>query len=153
MANKYIWILGIFAASVLLSGGVGFWTFFADDRDPRIHSVSLEPLEFRFPGGRLQVRSEISDDVAIDGVRAMLRRGDTQIALVPMKRSDDGVKDPIYSAELTVPANVRSTGQSVDYTLQLLVSDSAGQESKTEVRFEVPAPGVPPAPPQLPFVD
>lgn len=153
MDTKYIWFLGIFAVSLLLSGAVGFWAIFADDRDPKFHGVSVAPAEFRFTGGSLQVMSEVGDDVAVDRVSGMLWQGESQIALVAMTRSDEGDRGPIYSAEFSVPANVRSTGQPVDYTLQLLVYDSIGQESKKEVSFAVPAPGVPPLPPQLRSAD
>jgi hypothetical protein len=153
MGNKYAWILGIFTVSLLLSGGLAFWTFFADDQVPEFQAVSVNPTEFRFTGGSLQVRSEVSDDEAVEGVKGVLWQGESQIAQVAMTRSDDGARGPIYSAEFTVPANVASTGQPVDYTLQLLVYDSTGQESKREMSFEVPAPGVPPSPPQLRSAD
>lgn len=149
MGNKYTWIIGIFSLSLLLSGSLAVWTFFADDRDPKFQAVSVNPTEFRFTGGRLQVRSEVSDDVAVEGVRGALWQGDSQVALVAMTRSEDGARGPVYSAEFTVPANVRSTGQPVNYTLQLQVYDSIGQESRKEISFEVPAPGAPPSPPQL----
>jgi hypothetical protein len=96
--NKYTWILGIFAFSLLLSGGMGYWIYFADDRDPKFHNVSLEPREFRFTGGSFQVLSEVSDDVAIDRVRGVLWRGDSQMALVALARSDDGVNGTIAPA-------------------------------------------------------
>jgi hypothetical protein len=153
MRNKFTWILGIFALSLLLSGAVGFWTFFGDDRDPKFHTISVEPTRFRFTGGSLQVLGEVSDDVAVDRVRGVLRQGESQITSAAMARSDAGVKGPIYSGEFAVPANVRSNGQPVEYTLQLLVVDSVGQETRKEVRFEVPAPSAPPAPPQSLFAD
>lgn len=153
MGNKYVWILGIFAASLLLSGGLGLWTFMADDRNPKFHTVSVEPSAFRFTGGRLQVQTEVADDVAVDRVRGVLWLGGSRIEQVAMTRSDVGAKGSIYSAEFSVPANIRSTGESVGYTLQLLAVDSIGQESVKEVSFQVLAPGTPPSPPQLLSLD
>lgn len=149
MNNNYIWILGIIGISLVLSGGIGFWTFFADDRDPKFHSVSAEPQAFRFVGGSLQVQAEVSDDVAVDRVRGVIWQGESQIAQAVMIQSGNGVKGPVYVAEFAVPPNVDSTGQPVDYTLQLLAVDSVGQESTEEVAFQVPAASVPPAPPQF----
>ncbi len=148
MNSRILAPLGILAASILV--GAVFWVwmaFFATGGAPKISDMTLAPDAFRFTGGELLVQAEVTGDQSVEQVSGVLSATGVEVMRVDLRRTETQAGDSIYSGKLLVPANVRSDGKALDYTLQLLATNTAGQESQKENDFQVPAPSMPPAPP------
>ena len=149
MFTRLGWLIGVFALSVVLGGGLWVWiTFIAVDQDPEFEAVVVQPESLRFVGGPVMVEVQVTDDFGIRKVEgAVFRSGDRQFPLELAQRTN-GEETRTYIAEFSVPSNIRSDGQAVQYTLQLNVVDSVGQETSEEIDFQVSAPAPPPNPPK-----
>ena len=152
MNSRILAPLCILAGSILV--GAVFWVwvaFIAGGGGPKISNLTVAPDAFRFSGGKLLVQAEVSGDQIVDQVTGILLASGAEVVRVDLQRIETDPKaeadDPIYSGKLLVPANVRSDGQAIEYTLQLLATNIQGQESQKEADFQVPAPSRPPAPP------
>ena len=148
MNSRILAPLGILAGSILVGAGFWFWmAFIAAGGDPKISNMTMAPDAFRFTGGALLVQAEVTGDLGVEQVAGVLTANGVEVMRVDLQRIETEAGDSIYSGKLLVPANVRSDGNAIDYTLQLLATNTKGQMSQKETDFQVPAPSMPPAPP------
>lgn len=140
-------VLGILAVSLLMGAGLWFWMGIFGDGRPSLKNVTVTPETFRFAGGRAVVQAEVTDDQGVEEVTAVLLADDVLVLSVGLVKSSTDANNPVYAGEFQVPANLRSDGETVEYTLQLVAVDTDGQDSKKQKTIKVPAAGVPPAPP------
>ena len=148
MNSRILAPLGILAGSILV--GAGFWvwiSFFAGGADPKISNFTVAPEAFRFTGGEMLVQAEVTDDQSVELVAGVLSSSGIEVMRVELQLIETEAGDSVYAGKLMVPTNIRNDGNAIDYTLQLLAINTVGGESKKETDFQVPAPSVPPAPP------
>ncbi len=148
MNNRILEVLGILAVSILLGAGVWFWMgFIAGGADPKISNFTVAPEAFRFTGGEMLVQAEVTDDQSVELVAGVLSSSGIEVMRVELQLIGTEAGDSVYSGKLMVPTNIRNDGNAIDYTLRLLAMNTEGGESKKETAFQVPAPSMPPAPP------
>ena len=149
MYSRILAPLGILAGSILVGVGIWVWVvFIAGGGAPKISNMTVDPDAFRFTGGELLVQVEVAGEQSVEQVEGVLSASGGVVMRFDLQRVETEAGDSIYSGKLLVPPNVRSDGKAIDYTLQLLVTNTAGQKSQKATDFQVPAPNMPPAPPE-----
>jgi hypothetical protein len=125
-----------------------WFTLISGDKAPQFQTISVQPQTMRFVGGQVRVRAQVIDDTRLNWVRGVvLQEGSQHLQLSAQKPSGNS-RELTFLAEFRAPANTRSDGAAIEYSVRLVAADSAGHETVETVSFQVAAPAAPPPPPQ-----
>jgi hypothetical protein len=113
---------------------------------PVISNFTLNPATLRFPGGKITVSAEVSDDKGLTRVWAVVTKMDQSTEEIELTNTFGQT----FAATWTVPANTRTDGQSQTYTIHIHAKDTADQERQSDPQsLTVQAMNPPPTPPSL----